>query len=195
MKCQSYDLFWDFFRDFDLQNRARIMNASKPDLSVILHYNVDEKNAPWKQFSGKNFTMAFIGGGFTASNLSSTEMKLNFLRLLITGQLDSSAALSAQVVKQFNTRLGIPIARGEDAKYLRENSLATPSPGVFSRNLLLCRQVNSVLVYGEALYQDNAQEAAELMKLDFNYHGIQTNQRLLQVAEAYFEGIRTYLKP
>lgn len=193
MKARPYDLFWDFFRDFDLQNRAEKINRYQPDICIIIHYNVDEKNAPWKDFSEKDFTMAFIGGGFTAGNLGKTEMKLNFLRLLLTPQLNHSEELSSKTVQQFHKQLGIPIAKPQDAKYLWENSMASPSAGVYSRNLLLCRQINSVLVYGEALYQDNADEAAELMKWNLNQDGIITNQRLLKVAQAYFEGLKDYV--
>jgi N-acetylmuramoyl-L-alanine amidase len=193
-KARPYDLFWDFFRDYDLQNRAEKINRYHPDISIIIHYNVDEKNAPWTQFTDKDFTMAFIGGGFTAGNLSRTEMSVNFLRLLLCPQLDRSNALSSLTVEQFHKHLGIPIAKPNDAKYLHENSMPAPSPGVYSRNLLLCRQINSVLVYGEPLYQDNFYEAAELMKWDLYYGEILTNQRLLKVAEAYFEGLKRYLR-
>ncbi len=193
-KASPYDLFWDFFRDFDLQNRAEKINRYHPDICMIIHYNVDEKNAPWKAFSEKDFTMAFIGGGFTAGNLSKTEMKINFLRLLLSPQLDLSSELASKTVQQFHRQLGIPIAKPKDAKYLWENSMASSSAGVYSRNLLLCRQINSVLVYGEALYQDNAAEAAELMKWDLSKEGTTVNKRLLLVANAYFEGIIEYLK-
>jgi len=193
-KASPYNLFWDFFRDFDLQNRAEKINRYHPDICIIIHYNVDEKNAPWTRFTEKDYTMAFVGGGFTSGNLSRTEMKINFLRMLLCPQLNQSNLLSSLTVEQFHKQLGIPIAKQNDAKYLRENSMATPAQGVYSRNLLLCRQINSVLVYGEALYQDNAMEAAELMKLDLQYKGINTNQRLFKVAQAYFEALKEYVK-
>jgi N-acetylmuramoyl-L-alanine amidase len=193
-KAKPYDVFWGFFRDFDLHNRAEKINHFKPDLSVIIHFNVDEKNAPWIDFTEKNYTMAFIGGGFTVGNMLVTEMKTNFLRLLLSPQLDFSEALAAQTVKQFHHLLNIPIAKQGDATYLLKSSMPTDSRGVYCRNLLLCRQINSVLVYGEALYQDNTAEAAELMKWDIQFEGIATNQRVLKTAEAYFEGLKAYLK-
>lgn len=192
-KAKPYEFFWEFFRDFDLQNRAEKINGFKPDLTVIIHFNVDEKNEPWKAFTEKDFTMAFIGGGFTAGNLNKTEMKVNFLRLLLTPQLNLSMLLSTNTVKKFHNYLNIPIAKSSDAKYLLENSMPTPAPGVFSRNLLLCRQINSVLVYGEALYQDHAAEAEALMKWDIKEEGIISNQRLKKVAECYFEGIKEFI--
>lgn len=193
LKAKPYDVFWGFFRDFDLQNRAEKINRFKPDISVIIHYNVDEKNAPWRDFTETNFTMAFIGGGFTVGNMLGTEMKTNFLRLLLSPQLDLSETLAAQTVQQFHRLLNIPIAKQKDAVYLMKSSMPSASRGVYCRNLLLCRQINSVLVYGEALYQDNSAEAAQLMKWESNYEGITTSERTLKTAEAYFEGLKAYV--
>lgn len=194
LKAKPYDLFWDFFRDFDLQNRAEKINSYRPDVCIIIHYNVDEKNAPWKAFTEKDFTMAFIGGGFTAGNWSKSEMKINFLRLLLTPQLDYSNTLASATVNSFHKQLGIAIANPNDAKYLAENCLSSASKGVYSRNLLLCRQINSVLVYGEALYQDNAMEAAALMDWKLNTEGLLSNERLHKVAQAYYDGLMAYLR-
>lgn len=193
LKANPYTFFWDFFRDFDLQHRAALINRFMPDICLIIHYNVDEKNAPWKSFSEKNFTMAFIGGAYVASNLNSREMQTHFLRQLCSGQLNRSADLSALTVQQFHKRLGIPIATRQDADYLHDKSVYTGRAGVFSRNLLLCRQVNAVLVYGEALYQDNLQEAAALMQWNKESAGIETSARLMQVAEAYVEALKQFL--
>ena len=71
-----------FFRDFDLNNRAKIMNDFFPHASLIIHYNVDEKNNPWKQTTKKNYTMAFIGGAFTRDNLTNYENKIHSLHFI-----------------------------------------------------------------------------------------------------------------
>jgi N-acetylmuramoyl-L-alanine amidase len=194
LQLKKRDFFWDFFRDFDLQNRASKINAFHPDITLIIHFNVDEKNAPWKSFTEKDFTMTFIGGVFMPEQLTKTEMRNNFLRLLLTDQLNLSGELAGKTVEQFHKNLGIPIAQQKDAKYLMESCLQSDHRGVFSRNLLLCRQINSVLVYGEALYQDNAREAAELMKRDIVFKGIPTGERLLQVARAYADAATSFLK-
>jgi len=192
--CNDHDLFWEFFRDFELNNRAKVMNDFYPHASVIIHYNVDEKNEPWKQTTKKNFTMAFIGGSFTHDNLDKTENKIHFLRLLLTDQLNQSEKLAATAVSNFNTSLNIPIASQFDATYLKDNCLLTKSPGVFSRNLNLCRSVNSPLVYGESLYQDNEKECEALMRTDITYKDLKTNERLLNVAKSYYQAVFKFLK-
>jgi N-acetylmuramoyl-L-alanine amidase len=194
LKCNDYTLFWEFFRDYDLANRANKINAYAPDLTIIIHYNVDEKNAPWKQHTKKNYTMTFIGGAFTANNLSKTESRIDFLRLLITDQLNRSEDLSARTVASFNKLLGIPVARAADADYLRDNCLSTSSTGVFCRNLALCRKINSPLVYGESLYQDNENESIQLMRSDLDLYGIKANERLNKVALSYYEAVMSFLK-
>ncbi len=194
MKSTDYNLFWDFFRDYDLANRAEKVNSFNPHVTVIIHYNVDEKNTGWKKHTKKNFSMAFIGGAFTADNLSRVEGKINFLRLLLTDQLNKSELLAQETVANFNKQLNIDIAKPGDASYLTSSCLLTSSPGVFCRNLALCRKINSPLVYGESLYQDNEKESALLMRSDLDYYGVKSNERLKQVAASYFDAVVSFLK-
>lgn len=194
IKASDYKVFWDFFRDYDLSHRASLINSFQPNVTLIIHYNVDEKNVPWDKPTPKNFTMAFIGGAFTADNLSRSEGKVNFVRLLISPQLNQSQVLAAETVKQFNKQLGIRIAQSTDADYLKNNCLTTSSPGVFCRNLALCRKINSPLVYGESLYQDNTSESDLLMRKEKDKRGIEVIFRLNQVALGYYLGLEAYLK-
>ena len=194
LKATDYNVFWDFFRDFDLAHRASLVNEFAPHVTLIIHYNVDEKNVPWNKYTSKNFTMAFIGGAFTADNLSRTEGRVNFVRLLVSPQLNLSERLASETVGQFKKHLAIAVARSTDADYLKNNCLSTSSPGVFCRNLALCRKINSPLVYGESLYQDNIRESALLMGTELDLNGLTTNARLQQVATSYYEGLLAFLK-
>jgi len=72
--------------------------------------------------------------------------------------------------------------------------LKTPSAGVFCRNLALCRKINSPLVYGESLYQDNVIESKELMKTDLDIYGIKANERVFNVAGAYYEAVMSFFR-
>lgn len=192
MKLSKQKLFWEFFRDYELMERARIVNEFKPDITVIVHYNVDEKNTDWKNPGLKNYTMTFIGGGMTGDNFSKTINKVHFLRLLLTDQLNRSEQLSSLTVKQFSKEMDIPIAKKSDADYLRDNCLKTPSEGVFCRNLALCRTINSPLVYGECLYQDNVKECLNLSREDFEIYGQRSSKRIYQAANCYYNAINTY---
>ncbi len=194
IKSSNYKFFWDFFRDYDLLNRAKKINQFNPHSTAIIHYNVDEKNEPWKKTSNKNLTMTFIGGAFTNENFEKPDNKLHFLRLLLTKQLNQSEKLAHQTVLNFNKNLGVEVAGQFDADYLKDNCLMTESKGVYSRNLILCRLINSPLVYGEALYQDNHVECEELMKRDIEKFGIKTNSRLINSATSYYLALFQFLK-
>ena len=194
IKLNDYKLFWEFFRDFDLSNRAKIINQFNPHATLIIHYNVDEKNDPWLKPTIKNNTMTFIGGAFTESNFDKPETKIHFLRLLLTQQLNQSEKLATQTVLNFNKNLGVSMAGQFDADYLKDNCITTQSKGVFCRNLILCRTINSPLVYGEALYQDNTNECDALMKLDKTVNNIITNERIYNVAKSYYDAVFLFLK-
>jgi N-acetylmuramoyl-L-alanine amidase len=193
LKMSDRDLFWDLFRDIELTNRVDKINAFKPDITVIIHYNVDEKNAPWKQFTDNNYTMAFIPGAFTQKDLGKTENKADFFRLLLSQQVLESEKLALETVKCFNRNLDVPVANSNSANYLKQNCIATTYSGVYCRNLVMCRKINSTLVYGESLYQDNKKEALQLVKKDIEAYGVTTSKRVITVARSYFESIMTYL--
>ena len=184
--------FTDFFKEYELQQRARVINNYHPDLTVIIHYNVDEKNTDWKKPGSKDFCMAFIPGCLSVDNISTVQGQINLLRLLLCNDLNESENISALLLHQLSSKLQIPIAQTTDASYLSEHCLATSSKGVYSRNLALCRMVQSPLVYGECLYQDNEKECFALTQNTVRMYGIQTNKRVLLAAQSFYEAILSY---
>ncbi len=189
-KFTKRDKFKIIFKDLELQKRAEIINNFKPDFTIIIHFNVDETNTGWAKPSTKNFNMTFVGGAFMKSDLSTPQKRFEFLRLLITDDLEKSIALSSSVVKNFETILKTKTASINDAKYLTEGCLATSANGVYCRNLQLTRYIHSPLVYGETLYQDNMDECKLLNKEADK----KNNKRIQQVADAYFQGILNFVK-
>ena len=184
--------FVEFFKDYELQNRARVINKFNPDLTAIIHYNVNEKNVPWLKPSDKDFCMAFIPGCFIPDNIQSPTGKINLLRLLLTKDLDESEKISSLLVSELSKQLNIPIAKPSDASYLNEHCTPTPSAGVYCRTLALCRLAHSPLVYGECLYQDSDKECYELIKNTENLYGVQTNKRVILAAQSYLNAIVKY---
>ncbi|MGZ3863637.1 MAG: N-acetylmuramoyl-L-alanine amidase [Bacteroidia bacterium] len=184
--------FVEFFKDYELQHRAAVINNSHPDLTVIIHYNVNEKNVPWLKPSDKDFCMAFVPGCITTDNIQSSAGKLNLLRLLLSEHVNESEKISALLVEELSRQLNIPVAKPEDATYLSEHCMLTPAEGVYSRNLALCRLVQSPLVYGECLYQDNNKECYELVKNTENFYGVQTNKRVVLSAVSFYKAILRY---
>ena len=188
-KVKDRDIFRVIFRDLELAKRAELINKFKPDYTVLIHFNVDETNSDWKKTTDKNFNICFVAGAFMKNDLSSKEKRFEFLRLLITDDLEKSIMLSSYVTKQFETELQVQTATIRDAKYLIEGCLPTNADGVYCRNLQLPRYIHSPLVYGETLYQDNINECKLLGKETDKTK----NKRIQQVAEAYFKGIINFV--
>ena len=188
-KAQKRDKFREVFKDLELVKRAEIINHYRPDITVIIHYNVDETNIGWNKPSKKNFNMTFVGGAFMKTDLSSQEKRFEFLRLLATDDIEQSIKLSSAVVKNFESTLNVKTAKITDAKYLYKGCLPTLENGVYCRNLQLPRYIHSPLVYGETLYQDNINESKSLNAESDKIN----NKRVQQVADAYFQGILEYL--
>lgn len=192
MHMNGDHFFVEFFKDYELQHRATVINNYRPDLTVIIHYNVNEKNVPWLKPSDKDFCMAFVPGCITTDNIQTTAGKLNLLRLLLTEHVNESEKISALLVEELSKQLNIPVAKTEDATYLSEHCMLSPAEGVYSRNLALCRLVQSPLVYGECLYQDNNKECYELIKNTENFYGVQTNKRVVLSAVSFYKAIMRY---
>lgn len=188
-KISKREKFQSVFKNLELQKRSEIINNYQPDFTVIIHFNVDETNKGWTKPGNKNHNMTFVGGAFMGSDLSSPEKRMEFLRLLVTDDLEKSIALSSSVVKSFEKNLNVKTASYTDATYLVKGCLPADANGVYCRNLQLTRYIHSPLVYGETLYQDNVNECVLL-----NEENDKTkNKRIQQVAEAYFQGVLDYV--
>lgn len=187
-------IFRFVFKDAELRKRSEIINAFRPDLTVVIHYNVDETNSPWSKPTTKNFNMLFVPGSFEAGELATSEDRFDFLRLLLLDDVEESIEVSNFVGEQFTKKLDVPLAGLSDAGYLSTSCRKTTRQGVFARNLSMTRLIHGPLVYGETLYQDNRFEAR--MLADMSVTDIQskqtTSKRVMQVADAYYEGIANW---
>lgn len=197
-KANDTEIFRRFFLQEDLRERARKINEFKPDLTLVIHYNVDETNVNWNKPTKKNFNMVFVGGSFAEDELDKPEARIDFLRLLLTDDIERSIDFSKYIIESLVKETGVPAALDSSAIYLRDNCMKTEVNGVFCRNLALTRMVKGTLCYGESLYQDNMNECKSLSKEDastpISVTGMKTSKRVEQVADAYFEGIMNYVK-
>jgi N-acetylmuramoyl-L-alanine amidase len=188
-KAKDRDIFRVIFKDLELAKRAEIVNNYNPDFTIIIHFNVDESNLGWEKPGVKNFNMTFVGGAFMKNDLANKEKRFEFLRLLASEDLEKSITLSSSMIKSFGKILNVKTAGIHDASYLIEGCLTTGKDGVYCRNLQLTRYIHSPLVYGETLCQDNINEALLLNKEKDKTK----NERVKQVAEAYYLGIIDYI--
>ena len=170
-----------FYGNFERVRRAEMINAWRPDVTVIIHFNVDSQNRPWNKTTKNNYNMAFVGGSFLPGELSKPEDRLGFLRLLITDDLEQSIVFSSLCLDQFTKQLQVPVATADKEFYLRDYCAPTDKTGVYCRNLLLTNRIHGPLVYGETLFQDHEDESRKLA----NPNG----KRLGQVTEAYYQAL------
>ncbi|MCS6832481.1 MAG: N-acetylmuramoyl-L-alanine amidase [Flammeovirgaceae bacterium] len=189
-----------FFKYLDFRERARKINAFQPHLTIVIHYNIDAPN--WErrngnvyQPSGINYSMVFLPGSFMKKELQETRDRLEFLRLLLSDDLQASLALCQRVQKRFVEDLNVPpVANDERLNYLKRGCIYTGIPGIYARNLALTRLVHSPLCYGETLCQDDEQEARWLAIEEIPAGELKTSPRVAQTAEAYFNAILDYVE-
>jgi len=185
-------IFSKFFNAIDLQARARKIDEFKPNFTIVLHFNADITNKGWQRPSQKNYSMMFIPGGYLHNELNNPRARFEFLRSLVTENIEESTHLSSCVLNEMEASLGVPkVAEDENLHYLERYSMKVED-GIYARNLKLCSTLNSPICYGEALIQDNEEELRELSKNDLK-NGI-IAPRIQQVANAYFKGILQYVK-
>lgn len=185
------------YNQADLYARAEKVNAFAPDLSVILHFNAHTQpgqNDSNSRVTAHNFNLVFIPGAFNAAELGSERSRYEFLRLLLGKDLYRSLALSRSILTAFTDHLRVPIVcELDEARYL-ESACLKVEEGIYARNLTLTRLIHGPLCYGESLIQNNANEAVHLSKRDFVIDGVSCSSRIKEVAEAYFQGIKEYLR-
>lgn len=191
-KLELKTVFLKKYNNIDLVNRAKIINDYRPDLTIVIHFNVDEKNTNWKTHTSKNYNMGFITGALWEDDMHSKKNRIQFLRMLISEDYENSCALGSSILEEYQKQLNVPLANREDADYLIEKSTASPVQGLYSRNLALTRIVYGPLFYGETLFQDNFKECQSLD--ESNFCNNKTPDRITQIAQAYYNGIIKYLE-
>lgn len=185
-------LFREGYNVLDLRARASKINAFRPDLTLILHYNAHEPEEKSSSLTQKNFNLVFVPGAFCKGELNEEEARYAFVRLLLSDDLETSRDFSYHILENMVRVLGVPsVAEDDIARYLDARALRVAS-GVYARNLVLTRLIQGTLCYGETLVQNNDQEILKLSKIDTQIQGIPCSFRVKEVALSYFEGIKAY---
>ena len=195
---------FNFYKFIDFKTRAQKINDFGPNITISIHYNAHDDN----KFYGDrylhpvddNYNMMFIPGAFMDGELVKQDQKLDFLRLLLSPDLENSQTLADLILDEHQKVLGVDrrVSVGEETR-MGKSVIYTEKNGVFARNLVLTRMVRGTVVYGESLLQDNVKEAVLLGKKDIVAHDpaygdIPTSSRTKQVAQSYFNAIVRFLE-
>ncbi len=190
-------IFRRHYNAIDLRTRAEKINTFQPDLTVMIHLNAHESSVKEKsseQLTDKNYDMVFLPGAFCKGELAERSSRVEFLRMLVTQDVERSERLCKLVVKQFTLRLGVPAVTDRDeVPYLQKVCLKRDS-GVYARNLCATRLVHSPLCYGESLIQNHLPEALRLVDKDTEIGGIPCSSRLKEIGDAYYGAIVEYFE-
>ncbi|MGK0388976.1 MAG: N-acetylmuramoyl-L-alanine amidase [Maribacter sp.] len=181
----------------DMEYRAVLINNFQPTLTINIHYNATtDKTDAQGNFPAiaNNYCMAFTGGGFMTGELQSKDQMEDFLRLLISEDLENSIAFSAEVIKYHQCITKVPITPNKNnVRYLQNNSVYADQPGIYCRNLGMTRRVRGTICFGESLMQDNINEAVLLNMKNYKESRMRTSSRVKLVVDAYELGILSYL--
>lgn len=185
-------IFLRYYNRLDLRARAELINAFNPDLTLFIHYNALDSELPnstQTKRTDRNFNLVFIPGAFCSGELTTPEDRYHFLRLICTQDLETSHVIAQNLVDRFTTLLKVPALKTAKREVCGFGNSLISSDGIFCRNLCLTRLVKGPLCYGETLIQNNLQEALELSQTQRVVEGIACPERVIEVAEAYYETI------
>lgn len=183
-------IFLRHYNRLDLRARAELINNFNPDLTLLIHYNAIDSELPdsnQTKETTRNFNLVFIPGAFCQGELVNPEDRYNFLRLICTQDLEKSYEMAQELVSLFTTHLQVPPLKTAKREISGFGNSLISSDGVFCRNLCLTRLIKGPLCYGETLIQNNLEEALELSQNKAIIEGIPCPERVIDVAEAYYE--------
>jgi N-acetylmuramoyl-L-alanine amidase len=196
-------VFENFYKFLEFRRRVEKINTFRPDITYVIHFNAKEGNRRFGDRylmpSDENYNMCFVPGAFLNGELSKTDQKIDFIRLLLSSDLEKSIRLGDLLMRHHTTELGVaPIPVENDLAVLRQSSLITEAPGVYCRNLALTRMARGIVVYGESLYQDNKEELKRLALKDYaltipQAGTVKVSSRCAQVASAYLAALEEFI--
>ncbi|OHD71052.1 MAG: hypothetical protein A2W19_08560 [Spirochaetes bacterium RBG_16_49_21] len=137
--------------------------------------------------TGRDFCSVYVPGGFLRGELDAVESRIEFLRLIISPDLENSILYAKYVLENFEKLLDVPPAHESFPNALPADFC---SKGLYARNFRMTRLVRGVLCLGEPLQQNNMREAVELSSITEG----KVPERVKLVARAYHEAIRKYVK-
>lgn len=187
-------IFRILYNNADLRARTKMINEFKPDLTLAIHYNAggdNDKTTGQNLGTKENYNMIFTAGAFMKGELADKEARYEFVRLLVSKDLQQSIRLGQILGREFEDKLKVSLIPNNAAtptNYLSKSCLPVGN-GVFCRNLPLTRLPHCPMVYGETLYQDNFEECQRLASTDLDVDGYKTSPRVKEVAEAYFRAV------
>ncbi len=204
-----------FNSEYEMPHRAALINRFRPHVTVLAHYDARDATPDYRtkyrlikkiarsrggaadrikrinevvdsiSVLDDNFCTAFVPGCFLRGELASMESRIQFLRLVVSTDLERSIRFSRHVVEHFKKELDVPPS---PETFPGSRLVGFRSGGVYARNLRMTRLVRGALCLGEPLQQNNLEEARRLAEIGEG----RIPERVRETARAYHGAIRDY---
>lgn len=189
-RAHSY-LFKKIFNpDYELAARVESINHCKPDLTIVLSFNILSSQDPHyglHRGTDTNVSLAFMPGAFMSKELQTKRSRYEFMRLLVSDCLEQSACLCQSLLSELSRDSALSCATAKEFRQSDSCALSI-SPGLWARNLALTRRVQSPVCYLLASCADNYQEARSLER------SLHTSpSRIDELAKHCLAGINRYI--
>lgn len=181
----------------DLQARAELIEAFKPDITLIVHY--DTAGAPGDEWgtnpNGPNRTKVYVAGAYSQTEFATRAARSQFAEhALDPATWEASLLLSRHVVSSMSRGLGIPFDT-----YGGPGDPVRVEPGIYSRNLALTQRLSAHAVsYLEVLYYNQTKEFNALRKqrhpLVIDGENWPYSDRLLKAVHTIRDGTVAFVK-
>lgn len=198
-KADEQYIYNQFFKKKDMLARAKKINNFRPHVTYMLRFNVHEPNWKRRDANGvmrpaqKNYSMAFVPGGFMAGELSTPKDRLEFLRLLVTNHLNKSVEISQETIIALRYGIDVlPVDEDNTLDFIKE-SCVWVNKGIYARNLSMTRLVHSPLCYAEPLCLDYLLKSEDLLKKEVKVGDDIISSLLAEkIADAYITALKAY---
>lgn len=191
--------FQKIYLRHDLYRRAELINEWRPHLTFIMHFNSEGQLKEKFEANNVNYNMAFVPGAIDAKSVQGKHNQKRFDFLANSPVIDESIKLCRSFLTHLVKETGVrpKVLWDQFPKSWKRTTyhgkwwgqfFQSRATGIYGRNLVLTRNVDSPLCYGESLFMDHKQEAINLSE----FNGIPP-KRIISVARAYAKAALDYL--
>ncbi|MBI3555203.1 MAG: N-acetylmuramoyl-L-alanine amidase, partial [Deltaproteobacteria bacterium] len=180
-----------FISRLDLSARAEKINAFRPQLTVVVHFDASELN---KTQDATNTVRGYVAGNLMHDEVGSRELRFQAVRNLVDGhRWVESSVFTAAVIKNLSDALHVKMETGPN-----DYMAIRVADGVYARNLALSRLVTQgVMTYVEVEHYDFTPEFRRLNLNDRHTEiggtKIDYPARLDDIVDGFKRGILDYV--
>ena len=216
LSAEKDEVYRDFYRPLVEATRVQMINEFSPNLTLRIGLRLNGKfennnTDPVNQ----NVSAVIIPGGYKREDFGTASDRVYFLRHLIPPVLDYSKGIAESILKSLESLNGASLAVSSKLDKLdplvtdfKSVTKMTENDGNISESIIgglfaqmhpYFKFIENPVVEVRAVTQDDEAEAVKLKDgfmevsiLSHDYSQVPENNRLMEIANSYFEGIMNY---